>query len=188
MSLAKIIKDGTENGGSAADKINAGFSAIDAGIIEMQKATDRIDSLDKFKGTFHSLAELQTAHPTGKTGDYAYIDTGTTDLEAYAWSEGNTAWESTGGSASGLSPADQAKLNHIALAKDIDLNKVHDTTSMMELVLGGSGSPVPTHISLWTPLWAGMPQVISPDIEQNKLSDELITVGNVYKVLLIKYR
>jgi len=184
MALAKLMKDGTENGATAADKINAGFSAIDAGVVEMNKTTAKVESLDRFKGTFHTLSALILGHPTGNTGDYAYVDE-TGALEVYAWGTDDIpagSWELTGGAASTLAPADQAKLNHLSVTRDVNLDHIHDNTSMFDLVVGVPGSPVPTHVDLFAPLYLDVPQVIGNDNAINEARADLMTIGNVYKL------
>lgn len=54
-----------------------------------------------YRGTFISLAALQSALPTGNNGDYALVDTGSDNLTMYVWDLENN-WAASSANLSGL--------------------------------------------------------------------------------------
>jgi len=76
--------------------------------------------------------------------------------------------------------ADRAKLDHITVSKNVNLNTIHDNGSMFSLEVGAG--PVPTHVNSYAPVYLEVPQVIGPDQVVNEDRPDLITIGNVYKL------
>jgi WD40 repeat protein len=51
-------------------------------------------SIEYFVGGYASLVALQTAHPTGNPGEYAFVDTGVgTDTVMYIWDSNDSNWD-----------------------------------------------------------------------------------------------
>jgi len=76
----------------------------------------------------------------------------------------------------------QEKINHISVSKDVNLDTIHDNGSMFSLEVGTPGSPVPTHISSYAPIYLDTPQIIGSDDAVNEVRSDLITIANVYKL------
>lgn len=59
-----------------------------------------------FKGVFVSLVALQTAYPTGTSGDYAYVDAGVgQNIVTYVWDNNDSSWVLQSGGGGGISEA-----------------------------------------------------------------------------------
>jgi len=151
-----------------------------------------------FKGTHADEAALLTAHPTADAGSYAYVlvhnqehmfiwdgsawdDTGTAGAVHMSDAQIKTQYENNP-ETNPFSDAEKVKLAFLALTKDVNLDHIHDNTSMFDLVVGVPGSPVPTHVDLFAPLYLDVPQVIGADVDVNKARADLITIGSVYKL------
>ena len=52
---------------------------------------------DRFKGSYTSLANLNSAVPAADPGDYAIVDTAAVDVVFYVWDETDTKWVAAGG-------------------------------------------------------------------------------------------
>lgn len=81
----KVDKDGTK----VLSDVN--FStAKDAKLASLESS--------KFKGTYISLAALQSAYPTTEEGSYAYVDGGVgSSVQTYIWDNDDSAWTLQGG-------------------------------------------------------------------------------------------
>lgn len=91
--------------GDKVDKvIGKQLSTEDYTTAEKAKLAGLEDS--HFKGTFVSLAALETAHPTAVPGDYADVDAGAADpVLRYIWDDSDSEWVAQAGSADPITAA-----------------------------------------------------------------------------------
>ena len=95
-------------------------------------------------GSYNTLSELQTAHPTGNAGD-AYI----VDGDLYVWSVDNTQWENVG-NIQGPAGQDGRDAKSIVLSGDSQVFKVNKSNVITPTTIKVTAQAFNTTITNWT--------------------------------------
>lgn len=146
-------------------------------ILDVNNVIQKIDieslgggSSSNFKGTYVDLLSLQTAHPTGLSGDYAIIDNINADAEMWIWDETENEWVMS--SSGGLVTSVNNQIGIVTLTKtDIGLSNVPDVDATLRS--NHTGSQLSNTISDFT---STVNSILAPELA---LKEGVITPGTV---------
>lgn len=117
------------------------FSRIDTGL----DGTNGVDGTGvTILGSYNTLDELQTAHPTGEAGD-SYI----VDGDLYVWAADNAQWENVG-NIQGPAGADGKDAKNIILSGDSQVFKVSKSGIMSPSIITVTAQAINTSVTNWT--------------------------------------